>query len=165
MVLPSFYRTARPLLKNAALLEGRDPLETARGYLSQTRLKDPLNIYYYGLIKSFLPDDLLYKNERAASASGVVNRTPFIDHRIIELALKIPEKYKVESLMKTVDGTKIVYKRAITGIIPDQILNRKNLAASVSPQQNGSKINLKMMYMISSGAAKPFILTILILHM
>lgn len=125
LVLPSFYRMSHPIIRKELLDENFDPLATARGYLQETALQDPLNIYYYGLLKNFLPDDLLFKNERAASANQIMNRTPFIDYRLAELALKIPQKYKVTTPTATDDGTKMVYKQAVQGIIPDVILHRK----------------------------------------
>jgi asparagine synthase (glutamine-hydrolysing) len=143
LVLPSFYKTDWQIIKDIDLPKDRDALETARKYLQETRLHDPLNIYYYGLIKSFLPDDLLYKNERAASANGVINRTPFIDYRVVEAALKVPERYKVKKSDKKSDGTKIVYKKAIEGIIPDQILKRKKTRGFSIPSAEWFKGQLK----------------------
>lgn len=125
MVLPSFYRTKRFILQKGCVQIDHDPLQTARAYLNETRLRNPLNIYYYGLMKNFLPDDLLYKNERMASANSITNRTPFIDYRLVELALSMPQRYKVRRPTAADDGTKIVYKKAIEGIIPDRILHRR----------------------------------------
>jgi asparagine synthase (glutamine-hydrolysing) len=125
MALPSFYKHRTSILTlNTDNKEG-NPLDVWQAYLAETRLKDPLNIYYYGLLKTFLPDDLLYKNERMASANGIVNRTPFIDYRLIELGYRIPEKMKIRPRTETDDGTKIVYKMAVEGLIPDAILKRK----------------------------------------
>lgn len=143
LVLPSFYRTKRPICREQFNLGGRDPLETARGYLMETQLKDPLNIYYYGLIKNFLPDVLLYKNERMAAANQVTNRTPFIDYRLVELALKIPEKFKVRKPDATDDGTKIVYKKAIEGIIPETIRTRKKTRGFSIPSSDWYRNELK----------------------
>jgi asparagine synthase (glutamine-hydrolysing) len=143
LVLPSFYRTKRSICREQLDFGGRDPLETARGYLMETQLKDPLNIYYYGLIKSFLPDVLLYKNERMAAANQVTNRTPFIDYRLVELALKIPEKFKVRTPDATDDGTKIVYKKAIEGIIPETIRTRKKTRGFSIPSSDWYRNELK----------------------
>jgi len=106
-------------------MKNHDPLKHARAYLQESSLKDPLNIYYYGLLKTFLPDDLLYKNERMASANRIINRTPFIDYRLVQLAFQIPEHMKVTEPSANNDGTKLIYKNSIQGMIPDEILNRK----------------------------------------
>jgi asparagine synthase (glutamine-hydrolysing) len=143
LVLPSFYRTSRSIIRPEIADEGVDPLATARGYLTETRLRDPLNIYYYGILKSFLPDDLLFKNERAASVNAVTNRTPFIDYRLVELAFKIPERFKVRKPEGNDDGTKIVYKKAIEGIIPDEILRRKKTRGFSQPSSGWYRGQLK----------------------
>jgi asparagine synthase (glutamine-hydrolysing) len=124
-VLPSYWHTGIPIMKNKKVMKSHDPLVLAREYHHETSLKDPLNIYYYGLLKGFLPDDLLFKNERVASANRIVNRTPFIDYRLVELAFKIPQHMKVSEPTATSDGTKLVYKNAMDKLIPDEILHRK----------------------------------------
>ena len=73
----------------------------------------------------FLPNDLLYKNERMASCNGLTNRTPFIDYRLVELAFKVPAKLKIKAPDRNSDGTKLVFKQAVKGLVPDEIINRK----------------------------------------
>ncbi len=143
LVLPSFYRTSRSIIRQEIARGEFDPLATARRYLLETRLRDPLNIYYYGLLKTFLPDDLLFKNERAASANQISNRTPFIDYRLAELAFKIPERFKVRKPTDNDDGTKIVYKKAVEGIIPDKILRRKKTRGFSQPSSGWYRDQLK----------------------
>ena len=99
--------------------------EAAEQYYQESGLKDNINKYQYGLSKLFLPDDLLYKNERMASAAGVVNRTPFIDYRLVKKAFEIPARFKIRTPTKTDDGTKLIFKRAMRGVVPDEILDRK----------------------------------------
>lgn len=123
LVLPSFYRRPQSILLEDDLPS--DPLRVERAYLKETALEDPLNIYYYGLLKAFLPNDLLYKNERMASANHLINRTPFIDYRLVELAYQIPQSFKIRRPTATDDGTKLVYKEAVKGLIPNEILERK----------------------------------------
>jgi len=130
--LPSFYKHATPILLQQHAPHA-DPLAMGKKYLAETSLNDPLNIYYYGLLKTFLPDDLLFKNERMASAHGITNRTPFIDYRLIELGYKIPQSLKLKAPTATDDGTKLVYKKAIDGLLPDEILYRKKTRGFSQP--------------------------------
>jgi asparagine synthase (glutamine-hydrolysing) len=122
---PLFHTAVRRQLLPADFRTGADPYAVGKEYLGRATLDDPLNLYQYGLIKTFLPDDLLYKNERMASAHNVMNRTPLVDYRLIELALRIPSRYQIEQPTPTTDGIKLLYKAALRGIVPDSILDRK----------------------------------------
>jgi len=70
-------------------------------------------------LTTWLPDDLLTKVDRASMAVGLEARTPFLDYRLVELALRIPAADKVSLL-----GRKLVFKRAMRGIVPDAIIDR-----------------------------------------
>ena len=122
---PLFHTQPRRQLLSPAYTTGTDPYGIGKAYLAQSTLDDPLNRYQYGLIKTFLADDLLYKNERMASAHNIMNRTPLVDYRLVELALRIPSRYQIEKPTPSTDGIKLLYKEALRGIVPDEILDRK----------------------------------------
>lgn len=138
--LPSFYNHATSILANPI---SDDPHAIGKAYLSETVPRDPLNYYHYGIFKTFLADDLLFKNERMASAHGIFNRTPFIDYRLVELAFKIPSKYKITQPTPENDGTKMIYKKAIHGLIPNEILYRKKKRGFSQPSSVWYRRELK----------------------
>ena len=58
-----------------------------------------------------------------AMAHSVEGRYPFLDHRIIEFAAKLPEKFKLNGLTE-----KYLLKKLMKGKLPDEIVNRPKQA-------------------------------------
>lgn len=66
-----------------------------------------------------LPELLLMRIDKMSMGVSLEGRVPFLDHRFVEMAMGIPEA------VKTRDGTlKHILKRAVRGIIPDEIIDR-----------------------------------------
>jgi asparagine synthase (glutamine-hydrolysing) len=58
--------------------------------------------------------------DKMTMASGLEARVPFLDHKLVEFALGIPDAAKLR------DGSlKAVLKKAVRGIIPDSVIDRK----------------------------------------
>ena len=68
----------------------------------------------------FLPDNLLYKVDRMSMAHSLEVRPPLLDHRIVEFAANLPEKFKING-----SEQKVLLKRAMRGKLPSFILDRK----------------------------------------
>jgi asparagine synthase (glutamine-hydrolysing) len=69
--------------------------------------------------ESYLADDLNVKMDRATMAYSLEARAPFLDLRVIAHALRLPLNQRV-----TMFNTKIALKRAMKGILPDDVLKR-----------------------------------------
>ncbi len=66
-----------------------------------------------------LPELLLMRVDKMSMGVSLEGRVPFLDHKFVALAMGIPEA------VKTRDGTsKHILKRAVRGIIPDEIIDR-----------------------------------------
>jgi asparagine synthase (glutamine-hydrolysing) len=67
----------------------------------------------------YLADDILVKADRASMLASLEVRAPFLDTEVVELALRLPWQTKLSP-----GKTKRVLKRALTGVVPEQILSR-----------------------------------------
>lgn len=59
------------------------------------------------------------QGDRVAMANSIEGRFPFLDHRVIEFTNRLPARYKLRGL-----NEKAILRRALDGLIPDEILNR-----------------------------------------
>ncbi len=68
-----------------------------------------------------LPELLLMRVDKMGMANSIEARVPFLDYRLIEFSMSLPEKLKVP------DGrtTKYLLKKAVNGILPNEIVYRK----------------------------------------
>ena len=71
-------------------------------------------------IKTWLPDDILVKVDRATMAHSLEARAPLLDHRLIEFAASLPPEWKLRGLRK-----KHLFKESLRGRLPDWVLDRK----------------------------------------
>lgn len=72
---------------------------------------------------------LLHWEDRNSMASSVEARVPFLDYRVVELCLRIPDAAKLEYGV-----TKSVLRRAMAGRVPDQVLNRRDKMGFVTAE-------------------------------
>ncbi|MBE9503575.1 MAG: asparagine synthase (glutamine-hydrolyzing) [Proteobacteria bacterium] len=77
-------------------------------------------------LKTWLPDDLLLKNDKMTMAHAVEARTPFLDHKLVEFLIKVPQSMKLKWFQE-----KYLLRKAMKGIVPEQILKRKKQGFSV----------------------------------
>lgn len=59
------------------------------------------------------------QGDRVAMANSVEGRVPFLDHRVIEFANRLPPRFKLRGLTE-----KAVLRRAARSLLPPQVLNR-----------------------------------------
>ncbi len=71
-------------------------------------------------MKLYLQDDVLLKVDRASMAHSLEVRTPFLDRDVVEYASRIRPADKLRGLT-----TKYVLKRAVRGLLPNEIINRR----------------------------------------
>ncbi len=80
----------------------------------------PLNWMSYLDLNLRLPELLLMRVDKMSMAVSLEARVPFLDHKFVELAMSIPEA------VKTRNGVlKYILKKAVRGVIPDELIDRK----------------------------------------
>jgi asparagine synthase (glutamine-hydrolysing) len=70
-------------------------------------------------IETYLVDDLLVKMDRTSMAHGLEVRSPFLDTELVEFAVRLAPSLKLRGL-----SLKRVLKRAVSDLLPGEILNR-----------------------------------------
>ncbi len=82
--------------------------------------EDPTGRLLYLDSKTYLPGDILTKVDRMTMANSLEARVPLLDHELIELVGKIPSRLKLNG-----GETKYIFKKAMAGLVPDEILYRE----------------------------------------
>lgn len=77
-------------------------------------------------IMTYLPNDLLVKVDIATMAVSLEARSPFLDHKVIEFAASLPERYKLRGLT-----TKYLLKKVLRKLLPAENLNRRKMGFGV----------------------------------
>ena len=73
-----------------------------------------------------LPECMLARTDRMTMAVSLEGRTPFLDHRVVELALSVSHRLKIRG-----GSEKWLLKRALSKYVPRQILSRTKQGLAV----------------------------------
>ena len=71
-------------------------------------------------LKIRLPELLLMRMDKLVMQSAVEARVPFLDHKLVEYVLSLPEELLID-----LTNTKSLLKKVALKYLPDQIINRK----------------------------------------
>jgi len=107
-----------------------------RQIASSSRSEDAIENLLYLDSKTYLPSDILTKVDRMSMASSLEARSPLLDHELIEYVTRIPSSMKIKG-----SDTKHIFKRAISGFVPRDILYREKQGFGVPI---GDWINLQL---------------------
>jgi asparagine synthase (glutamine-hydrolysing) len=103
-----------------ANLKGYDSAGVFRDYYNNSDTDDPLSRTQYIDFKTYLVDDILTKVDRASMANSLEVRVPLLDHKFVELVAQIPSNLKLNGRT-----SKYIFRKALAGILPDGIMDRK----------------------------------------
>lgn len=97
----------------------QDTTSLYRGYLRQGTALDPLNAVLEVDQKELLANQVLPFMDRLSMAHSIEVRSPFLDHRLVEFANRLPGNLKIK------DGVnKYVHKLAVRTLVPEDLLSR-----------------------------------------
>ncbi|MBF9254967.1 asparagine synthase (glutamine-hydrolyzing) [Pontibacter sp. 172403-2] len=72
---------------------------------------------------------LLHYEDRNSMAHSIESRVPFLDYRLVEFIVSLPDDYKIHN-----GKTKYVLREALDATIPDKIKNRHDKMGFVTPE-------------------------------
>jgi asparagine synthase (glutamine-hydrolysing) len=102
-----------------------DPYRAYHEALERCGSDDLLDRLLYADTFTYL-HELLMKQDQMSMAASIESRVPFLDHQLAEFASRLPRRLKLKGTT-----TKVVLRRAMRGILPDQILGRPKMGFPV----------------------------------
>jgi asparagine synthase (glutamine-hydrolysing) len=72
----------------------------------------------------------LHSEDRNSMLHSVESRLPFLDYRLVEFGVSLPDEYKIR------DGaTKAIVREGLRGVLPEAIANRHDKIGFAAPEQ------------------------------
>lgn len=99
-----------------------DPFSVTEEYYNRADTDCHLSKILYTDLKSYLPGDILVKVDRMSMANSLEVRAPILDHKVIEMAARIPAAMKYNRGEK-----KYILKQSFSKILPDGIMQRRKM--------------------------------------
>ena len=99
---------------------------TFADYFGRVKTACDLNRMLYVDMKAWLPDDLLVKADKMTMAASVELRVPFLDHRLVEFAARLPATYKLRG-----GQSKYLLRKVMKRYLPRQVIHRTKMGFPV----------------------------------
>jgi asparagine synthase (glutamine-hydrolysing) len=138
--LRAFFQPSRQTASSLSSWTANAPLSSQRssegGALAQALahegLASPRSLGDYCLVLTRLTSlpMLLRYEDRSSMAHSIEARVPFLDHRLVEFALRLGNQHKIVG-----GDTKRVLRRAMSGLLPQEIQNRRDKIGFATPEE------------------------------
>jgi asparagine synthase (glutamine-hydrolysing) len=97
------------------------------GFFAHTTGDDLVNRLMYTDLHSYLPECLMTKMDIASMANSLEARSPFLDHKVLEFAFRLPGNLKLKGL----SGTKWLLKETFKDMLPPDVYKRGKMGFGV----------------------------------
>jgi asparagine synthase (glutamine-hydrolysing) len=108
----------------------REDFEKANSWLDIPENNDNINRPLDGMLladyKTYLPDDILCKVDRASMSQSLESREPLLDHNLIEFVASLPPGYKIFRNQK-----KYLLKQIVHDYVPKELMERPKMGFGV----------------------------------
>ena len=102
------------------------PAEVVKPFYDRVTDKDPVTKMEFVDLNAWLVGDILLKADKMSMANSLEVRVPFLDKKIMELAERIPLKYRVND-----ENTKFAMRKAALRRMPEKWAGKKKLGFPV----------------------------------
>ncbi len=101
------------------------PYRDALDHIGQSDADSLLDQLLSADLKTYL-HELLMKQDQMSMAASIESRVPFLDHKLVEFAARLPVRMKLRGLT-----TKYILRKAMADRLPKEILTRKKMGFPV----------------------------------
>ena len=109
-----------------AEIDTAHPARVFAEYLERAPERSPVKRLLYADLKVWLPDNLLLRGDHMTMAASIEERVPFLDHKLVEFAARIPERWFTEGFKP-----KAFLKRALSPHLSAATLRRPKVGFKV----------------------------------
>ncbi len=118
------YTERKDILKKP--FDNTNPAEWTKPLFDKVKGMDEVTQMQFADIHTWLVYDILLKADRMSMANSLELRVPFLDRKMLEVAMKIPAKYRVSK-----ENTKVALRHAALKHLPEKTANRVKLGFPV----------------------------------
>lgn len=105
-----------------AALSTTDPRESVRRFYDGAGGPESMSRMAAVDCRTWLVDNTLLRSDLMSMAASLELRVPFMDHRLVELAARVPARFKVG-----LRGEKMILKKALADRLPSDVIKRRKL--------------------------------------
>lgn len=104
------------LFENKFKIDNKFDFNEAEEFLKHHKKYDNLTISQITDLNCYLPSNVLKKTDMMSMKNSIELRSPFLDYRLVELGLSIPQEYKIQN-----NKTKYILREIAKDWLPEEI--------------------------------------------